>query len=96
MRNPGNWSNFELLAPTVAVGPFAVLAAVVIAATALTVAPRQAEATAQMAQQTNLPCRLTAGDRAAHLGGIALGCTPTVVSPIGSAVRSLGSRAWLS
>jgi hypothetical protein len=56
MRNLGNSSTFESMALTVAVGAFAALAAIVVAATALTIAPPQAEATPQLAQQTKFPC----------------------------------------
>ena len=56
MRNPGNWSTFESMAPTVAMGALAALAAIVVAAMALTIAPPRAEATPQLAQQTKFPC----------------------------------------
>jgi cytochrome c553 len=56
MRNPENWSIFESMMATVAIGALAALAAIVVAATALTIAPPQAEATPQLAQQTKFPC----------------------------------------
>jgi hypothetical protein len=55
MRNPGNWSTFESMAPTVAMGALAGLA-IVVAAMALTIAPPRAEATPQLAAQTKFPC----------------------------------------
>ena len=39
MRNPGNSSTFESMTLTVAIGAFAALAAIVVAAAALTIAP---------------------------------------------------------
>jgi hypothetical protein len=54
MRNSAD--TLGLMTATVAVGAFATLAAVVVAATALTIAPPQAEATPQLAQQTKFPC----------------------------------------
>jgi len=39
-----------------AIGTFAALAAIVVAAIALTIVPRQAEATPQLAAQTKFPC----------------------------------------
>jgi cytochrome c553 len=56
MRNPGNSSTFESMTLTVAIGAFAALAAIAVTAMALTIAPRQAEATPQLAQQTKFPC----------------------------------------
>jgi hypothetical protein len=41
---------------TIAIGTFAALAAIVVAAVALTIAPPWAEATPQLAAQTNFPC----------------------------------------
>jgi invasion protein IalB len=52
MRNPGNSSTFESMTLTVAIGAFAALAAIAVTA----MAPRQAEATPQLAQQTKFPC----------------------------------------
>jgi hypothetical protein len=56
MRNLGNSSTVESIMLTVAIGAFAALAAIVVAATALTIASPQAEATPQLAQQTKMPC----------------------------------------
>ena len=56
MRNLGNSSTVESMMLTVVIGAFAALAAIVVAATALTIASPQAEATPQLAQQTKFPC----------------------------------------
>jgi hypothetical protein len=56
MQNSANWNTLGSMTATVAIGAFASLAAIVVAATALTFAPRQAEATPQLAQQTKFPC----------------------------------------
>jgi hypothetical protein len=56
MRPRRNWSTFESMTLTVAVGATAALAAIVVAAAALTMAPPRAEATPQLAAQTKFPC----------------------------------------
>ena len=56
MRLPRNWSTFESMTLTVAAGAMAALAAIVVAAAALTMAPPRAEATPQLAAQTKFPC----------------------------------------
>jgi len=56
MRNPGNSNTFESMTSILAIGAFAALAAIVVVATALTILPRQAEATPQLAAQTKFPC----------------------------------------
>jgi hypothetical protein len=56
MRPPRNWSTFESMTLTVAAGAMAALAAIVVAAAALTMAPPRAEATPQLAAQTKFPC----------------------------------------
>jgi len=56
MRNPGSSNTFESTTLTIAIGAFAALAAIVVVATALTILPRQAEATPQLAAQTKFPC----------------------------------------
>jgi hypothetical protein len=56
MRPPRNWSTFEAMTLTVAAGAMAALAAIVVAAAALTMAPPRAEATPQLAAQTKFPC----------------------------------------
>ena len=56
MQNPGNWSIFELMIATVAMGTLVALTAIVVAAAALTIAPPPAEATPQLAAQTKFPC----------------------------------------
>jgi len=56
MRNADVPNAFKLIAMTVVAGGVAVGATVLVAAVALTMAPRQAEATAQFSQQTKLPC----------------------------------------
>jgi len=49
-------STFESITTAVMVGAVGIATIIVIAAMTLTVAPRQAEATPQFAQQTKLPC----------------------------------------
>jgi hypothetical protein len=56
MRPRRNWSTFESMTLTVAAGATAALAAIVVAAAALTMAPPRAEATPQLAAQTKFPC----------------------------------------
>jgi hypothetical protein len=56
MRNPGSPNTFESMTLTITIGAFAALAAIVVVATALTILPRQAEATPQLATQTKFPC----------------------------------------
>jgi len=56
MRNPGSSNTFESTTLTIAIGAFAALAAIVVAAAVLTIAPPRAEATPQLAQQTKFPC----------------------------------------
>ena len=56
MRNPGSSNTFESMTLTITIGAFAALAAIVVAAAALTIAPTRAEATPQLAQQTKFPC----------------------------------------
>lgn len=56
MRPRRNWSTFESMTLTVAAGATAALAAIVVAAAALTMAPPRAEATPQLATQTKFPC----------------------------------------
>ena len=56
MRRPRNWSTLESMTLTVAAGAMAALAAIVVAAAALTMAPPRAEATPQLAAQTKFPC----------------------------------------
>ena len=56
MRNPGNSNAFESITSILAIGAFAALAAIVVAAAVLTIAPPRAEATPQLAAQTKFPC----------------------------------------
>jgi len=56
MRSARNWSTFQSMTLTIAAGAMAALAAIVVAAAALTMAPPQAGATPQLAAQTKFPC----------------------------------------
>jgi mono/diheme cytochrome c family protein len=56
MRNPGSSNTFESMTVTITIGAFAALAAIMVAAVALTIAPPRAEATPQLAAQTKFPC----------------------------------------
>ena len=56
MRNPGSSNTFESMTVTITIGAFAALAAITVAAVALTIAPPKAEATPQLAAQTKFPC----------------------------------------
>jgi hypothetical protein len=56
MRNSGSSNTFESMTVTITIGAFAALAAIMVAAVALTIAPPRAEATPQLAAQTKFPC----------------------------------------
>jgi mono/diheme cytochrome c family protein len=56
MRNPGSSNTFESMTMTITIGAFAALAAIMVAAVALTIAPPRAEATPQLAAQTKFAC----------------------------------------
>jgi hypothetical protein len=56
MRNPGSSNTFESMTLTITIGAFAALAAIMVAAVALIIAPPRAEATPQLAAQTKFPC----------------------------------------
>jgi hypothetical protein len=56
MRNPGSSNTFESMTVTITIGAFAALAAIMVAAVALIIAPPRAEATPQLAAQTKFPC----------------------------------------
>ena len=56
MRNPGISNIFVSMTSILAIGAFAALAAIVVAAMALTIASPRAEATPQLAAQTKFPC----------------------------------------
>jgi mono/diheme cytochrome c family protein len=56
MRNPGSSNTFESMTLTITIGAFAALAAIMVAAVALMIAPPRAEATPQLAAQTKFPC----------------------------------------